>query len=88
PLPIYVTGGFGYRFRNEPLHDEMFFNAEAGLTMGEALIKVSLDGLQNTSTPPDIYGQTVQLPLPGGGGEVPIRLFGDQDFTKLNAGII
>ncbi len=87
PLPIYLTGGIGYRFREGPLHDEVFYNVEAGYTAGRILFKASISGVDNTTTPQDIFGEPIQLPLPGGGGAVPDRLFGDQNFLKINGGI-
>ncbi len=87
PLPIYVTGGLGYRVRGGPLHDEVFFDIEAGYTGANVLLKLALSGVNNTTTPIDIYGQPITLPLPEGGGAVPDRLFGDQNFLKLNAGL-
>ena len=87
PLPVYLTGGIGYRLREGPLHDEVFYNVEAGYTAGRALFKASISGVDNTSTPRDIFGEPIQLPLPEGGGAVPDRLFGDQNFFKINGGI-
>lgn len=83
PLPLYVTGGVGYTVRTGLLHDEIGYDFEVGLTFSRVNFKGEIQGVQNTTTPPDIYGETVITPLPGGGGEVPIRLFGDQNFTKF-----
>jgi hypothetical protein len=83
PLPYYLTGGIGYRHRTGKLHDEVVFNAEAGATFEKLNLKLEFRGVKNTNTPPDIYGGPIQLPLPGGGGVVPVRLFGDQDYVKL-----
>ncbi len=88
PLPLYLTGAAGYRVRPGLLNDEYFYSLEAGYTIGPALMKAGVDVLRNTGTPLDIYGQTIRLPLPGGGGVVPLRLFGDQNFTKINGGVI
>jgi len=59
-----------------------------GYTAGRLLFKVGLDGVENTSAPPDIYGQTVITPLPGGGGVLPDLVIGDQHITKLNPALI
>lgn len=88
PFPLYFTGGIGYRYRTGVLHDEVFYSIELGVTGRRANFKLSYDGLQNTSTPQDIYGGTIILPLPGGGGAVPLRLFGDQNLSKLNAALL
>lgn len=87
PLPAYLTGGLGYRIRSSPLHDEVFFDIEAGYSAAKVLLKFAVSGVNNTTTPIDIYGQPITLPLPEGGGAVPDRLFGDQNFLKLNAGL-
>ena len=49
---------------------------------------MGLDGVENTSTPPDIYGQTVVTPLPGGGGVLPDLVVGDQHVTKVSPALI
>ena len=61
----------------------MYLNAEIGLSFVKSFFKLEFRGVKNTTTPPDIYGGPIQLPLPGGGGAVPLRLFGDQDYIKL-----
>jgi hypothetical protein len=83
PKPLYFTGGVGYRFRGGPNHDEVLFKAEFGYTLQKFNIKLTIDGVRNTSTPPDIYGQTVIAPLTGGGGALPDILYGDQDYLKF-----
>jgi hypothetical protein len=83
PKPFYFTGGVGYRFRGGPNHDEVLFRAELGYTFFKFNIKLTVDGVRNTSTPPDIYGQAVIAPLPGGGGALPDILYGDQDYLKF-----
>ena len=88
PLPVYLTGGIGYRFRGGELHDEILLNAEAGFTKDKFLIKLYFEGIKNTIAPPDIFGQTLELPLPGGVGVTPDILFGDQDFAKISPSII
>jgi hypothetical protein len=88
PLPSYVTGSAGFRRRGGSLHDELVYGMEAGYTVGPVLVKIALDGVRNRSTPPDIAGQTVVTPLPGGGGVLPNLVVGDQHITKLNPGII
>lgn len=88
PKPIYFTGGIGYRSKGGPNHDEYLYNAEVGYTLGNLTLKFTMDGVKNTSTPPDIYGQTVITPLPGGGGILPDILWGDQDYLKLMPGMM
>ncbi len=88
PLPVYVTAGFGYRKRTGDVHDQVFYSAEAGYTLGKLLVKVTFDGLQSTVTPPDIVGAPVTTPLPGGGGALPNVIVGDQDIFKINPSII
>lgn len=88
PLPFYTTGGFGYRSRSGPVHDEFLYNFEIGYSRNNFLLKMTLDGVQNTSTPPDLYGRTVVTPIPGGGGVLPEVLYGDQDYLKLVPGLI
>ncbi len=86
--PLYVTGGIGYRHRTGPLHDELLFNAEIGYQLKRFLIKLNLDGIRNTTTPPDLAGITVVTPLPGGGGVVPSVVVGDQHILKISPAII
>ena len=88
PLPSYLTASLGYRRRGGRLHDEVVYTAEVGYEIGPALIKVALDGIQNTSRPPDIAGGTVVTPLPGGGGVLPDLLVGDQHIAKLSPAIV
>ena len=88
PLPGYVTGSLGLRRRGGRLNDEVVYRIEIGYHVGPLLAKIGLDGIRNRSTPPDIAGQTVVTPLPGGGGVLPDLVVGDQHFTKLSPGII
>ncbi len=84
PNPLFITGGFGYRWRGGPVHDEYIYNAQIGYFLQNFGIKLALDGVRNTQTPPDIYGQTVVTPLPGGGGALPPAALGDdEDFLKI-----
>lgn len=83
-LPLYFSSEIGYRIRSGSLHDEYFGGLEAGLSTERGSLKAEMRMVKNTVTPPDIYGQTLRLPLPGGGGAVPVQLFGDQDYLKLN----
>jgi hypothetical protein len=84
PNPLFLTGGFGYRWRGGPVHDEYIYSAEVGYFLQNFGIKLALDGVKNTRTPPDIYGQTVVTPLPGGGGALPpAALADDEDFIKI-----
>ncbi len=86
--PLYLTGGIGYRYRGGALHDELLFTAEVGYKIKQFLFKVNLDGIRNTTTPPDLAGITVVTPLPGGGGVVPSVIVGDQHLTKISPAII
>lgn len=88
PLPLYLTGGLGYRRRGGALRDEYLFAAEAGVSGRSWLFKVTFDGVKNTGTPPDLYGSLIITPLPGGGGAFPTILYGDQDYFKVSPGII
>ncbi len=83
PLPMYFSGSVGFRHRNGLLHDEIIFTGELGLTFGRFFFKTYLEVLRNVVTPPDIYGQRIETPLPGGGGVVPDVLIGDQHLTKI-----
>jgi len=89
PVPVYFSGGFGYRQRGGELNDEWIFSFEAGLTQGKLLFKLGLEGIRNAVRPiPDIVGMPVVTPLPGGGGVVPNVIVGDQDVLKFNPAII
>ena len=88
PFPAYLTGGVGYRRRSGPLQDQILFTAEGGYSFGSVLVKVTFDGLKSTIAPPDIVGQPVTTPLPGGGGAFPNIIQGDQDIFKINPSII
>ena len=84
---FYATSFLGYRRRGGRLNDELLFGLEAGRSSGLLLLKIALEGVRNTTKPPDIYGQTVVTPLPGGGGTLPDVQIGDQHFLKLNPAI-
>ena len=89
PLPIYITGGFGFRQRGGALHDEWIYSFEAGYTSGKFLFKVNFDGIRNTSTPPDIPGFPVETGGNGGGNDFPqIPNVGDLHVNKLSPSII
>jgi hypothetical protein len=91
PIPSYITGGFGYRRRGGNLHDEWLFNIEMGYTFGKFLFKTYFEMIRNTIDPPDVYGQPIVTPLPGGGGVLPdVFLYGvqDEDVTKILPSII
>jgi hypothetical protein len=91
PIPIYITGGIGYRIREGNVHNEWLFNMDVGYTMGRFLFKTYFEMIRNTVAPPDIYGQPIVTPLPGGGGAVPdVFLYGVQDehVTKILPSII
>ncbi|MFQ5606218.1 MAG: hypothetical protein ACE5HS_23345 [bacterium] len=88
PLPAYVTASVGYKYRTGALHDQVLFTAEAGYTLGRFLLKINYDGLKSTIAPPDIVGQPVTTPLPGGGGALPSIIIGDQDIFKISPSII
>ena len=83
PIPAYLSTSAGYRFRGGEFNDELYFNAEAGYTLGNFFFKAFLELIRNTSTPPDLYGQTIVSPLPGGGGTLPNIIAGDQDISKF-----
>ena len=88
PLPLYLSAALGYRSRGGRLHDEILYAVEAGYTAGRLHFKMGLDGVENRSAPPDIYGRTVVTPLPGGGGVLPDLVVGDQHFAKVNPALI
>ncbi len=88
PLPLYLTGGIGYRQRSGALHDQILYTAEAGFQQSIFLFKVTLDGLFSTTTPPDLAGQAIITPLPGGGGAFPNIIVGDQDIHKISPSLI
>jgi hypothetical protein len=83
PLPMYFSGSVGYRYRTGDLHDEVIFTGELGYTLGPIFIKTYVEVLRNVVSPPDIYGQQIVTPLPGGGGVLPDIVIGDQHLTKL-----
>jgi hypothetical protein len=84
PRPWYITGGFGYRWRGGPVHNEYLYIAEIGYASDKLGFKLSLDGVKNSQPPPDIYGQTIITPLPGGGGALPSSaLTDDEDYLKV-----
>ena len=86
--PLYFSAGLGYRRRRGPLHDEVVYAAELGGSRGRVLVKIGIDGLRNTSSPPDILGRTVVTPLPGGGGVLPRLEVGDQHVAKLSPALV
>jgi len=83
PLPMYFSGSVGYRYRTGDLNDEVIFTGEIGYTLGPIFIKTYVEVLRNVVTPPDIYGQPIVTPLPGGGGVLPNIIIGDQHLTKV-----
>lgn len=84
PLPMYASGGIGYRFRRGPLNDEIIYHLETGYSINNWFFKVYFSGIKNTETPPDIYGGAIQLPLSGGGGVLPNVVVGDQDINQIS----
>ena len=84
----YGSSSIGYRRRGGRVNDELFYGLEVGRQAGHLLAKVAVAGVQNTARPPDIFGQTVISPLPGGGGALPDIVIGDQHVTKLNPALI
>ena len=84
PLPMYASGGIGFRVRGGPLHDEILYHVETGYTLEKWFFKIYFDGIKNTETPPDLYGGEIQLPLTGGGGVLPDLLVGDQDINQIS----
>ena len=83
PLPIYFAGSVGYRHRSGELNDEVIITGEIGYTLGPIFLKTYVEALRNVTTPPDIYGQPIVTPLPGGGGVLPDIIIGDQHLTKV-----
>jgi len=57
--------------------------SKAGYSISKLFLKVFYEGVRNIKSPPDIYGEAVQTPLPGGGGELPEIIIGDQDIDKI-----
>jgi len=89
PLPGYISGGIGYRYRGGELHDDIPFNVEAGYRWRKLFGKVRLQGLKNTVEPQDLSGATVMTPIPGGGGATPNNIIvGDQDWLKLMPNLV
>jgi hypothetical protein len=83
PLPMYFSGSVGYRHRSGELSDEVIITGEIGYTLGPIFIKTYVEALRSVVTPPDIYGQPIVTPLPGGGGVLPDIIIGDQHLTKV-----
>ena len=83
PLPMYLAGSVGYRHRSGELNDEVILTGEIGYTLGPIFLKTYVEALRNVVTPPDIYGQPIITPLPGGGGVLPDIIIGDQHLTKI-----
>ena len=88
PLPLYFTGGVGYRQRGGmTFHDELIYSAEVGVTINEVLFKVYLDGIHSTNRPlPDKNAISISTPLEGGAW-VNFNV-GDQDLVKISPSII
>lgn len=87
PLPAYLTTRIGYRWRSDELHDQVVLQAETGYTAGRFFVKFVFEGVKSTVTPPDLVGQPVVTPLPGGGGALPNIIEGDQDIFKINPSV-
>jgi len=81
PRPVYLSGGAGYRFRGGAYHDELFFDAETGVTLGRLFLKLRVEGVENTHTPQDLTWATGIIPP--GGGEITTIAIGDQDYLKI-----
>ena len=80
--PGYFNAGFGYRFRGgERFNDQIVWDAETGLTLGNTFLKLYVEGIQSTQSPPDIYGSPRQSSV---GGALPTTLTGDQDIFKIS----
>ena len=88
PRPAYLTAGVGYRRRGGRLHDEIPFSVEGGWRRGRLLLKLLVQGVRNTKTPPDIFGAPVVTPLPGGGGAFPDLVVGDQHILQVTPAAI
>ena len=83
----YLKAELGYRRRGGALNDEWLYRAELGTERPRWFARLSIDGVHNTKTPPDIAGTPVITPLPGGGGVVPALVVGDQHVTSLGLAI-
>jgi len=86
PLPLYVTGAVGYRFRGGVFNDEYFYYAELGYQTGRLLLKTVVDGIVNTVAPQDIVGTPVFTGERGGGNDF-IKIIGDQNVAKISPGL-
>ena len=84
PLPMYLGAGIGYHNRGGALHDEIVYHFETGYTLKKWFFKLYFNGIKNTIAPPDLYGDEIQLPLPGGGGITPDYIFGDIDLNQIS----
>jgi hypothetical protein len=83
PHPAYITASIGYRRRGGRLHDEIPFAIEGGWSRGRLQLTLAARGIRSTTTPPDIFGDPVVTPLPGGGGALPDLVVGDQHILQL-----
>ncbi len=73
PFPGYLTGEFGYRYRGGTFSNEMFYGAEAGVTMGKFLVKGFISGIHT-------FGECVTT--------AEVGLIGDQNVLKISPGLI
>jgi hypothetical protein len=83
PLPLYITGGAGYRLRTGDLADDVLLAIEGGGQYGRLQAKVTFDASLSTVEPRDLSSQTAD-------GEVPtstVTSAVDQDQFKLSPGI-
>jgi len=84
PIPVYFSTAFGYRQRGgEIYHDDIYFNAEIGYTLGQFFFKAFLELIRNSREPEDLYGKTIITPIEGGGGVLPDINNGNQEISKI-----
>ena len=73
PFPGYLTGEFGYRYRGGTFSNELFYGAEAGVTLGNFLVKGFISGIHT-------FGECVTT--------AEVGLIGDQNVLKISPGLI
>lgn len=78
PVNAYATAGVGYIVRGGPLDDHVVFYGQAGYTFERVFMKIQIDGIKNTTDPPDLAGMTIVQP-----GRIDQLQFGAQDVLKL-----
>ncbi|UCH85559.1 MAG: hypothetical protein JSW50_07700 [Candidatus Latescibacterota bacterium] len=81
PIPAYLSGGVGYRFRGGEFNDEILYDAEAGITLGRLFVKLRVEGVENTHNPPDVAGSTIVISPRE--GTITTIVVGDQNYVKI-----